>query len=254
MIPNAVNTDYYQIQQNMNFQKEPSNGSSHTNSDLDTATCSIDINDTPTSGAGDRTTTITIDNVHKLSTYALRQELQKRAISFQNDDNNNSSSYNGKVVNHNVLLQKMVQILYKEKEVEEEKRNRNESKQDYDGKGSIFGNTYRNETEAIKEKLHKQKMERKKAAIERSKQRQMNKEYFMQKKTANEEGRKKNIEKERTMIEEFKDAHDSIAYSMDTGATTNEDEKGEFGSHLSIGKSSNPFATRFVPKIGGRFM
>ena len=232
------------MQQNMTFQKGLSNymsleSRSHSMSGIkaNTGTCSSDNNDIAVTNTDDRTTTLTLDNIHKCSTYTLRQELERRGISLQNEDCDDVTRNHGVLVNHNVLLQKMVQILYQEKEVEEKKNSQNESNQDNHMKGR---------TEAIKEQLYRKKMERKKDAIERSKQRQMTKEYFIKKKIANEEGMKKSIDKETTIFEECEDAQNSC--------NSYEDERRESNSGMSFAESNNPFALKFVPKIGGRFM
>lgn len=112
--------------------------------------------------------TVTLDNVHKFTTFTLRQELEKRNVTFESSD----------IINHNILLQKMIQILYNEQQRRQDETVTN------DHMCTISCSSLVSET--IQERLHQEKMERKREAIERSKQRQLNKEYFQNKKIANE--------------------------------------------------------------------
>lgn len=94
---------------------------------------------------------ITLENVHKLSMFELRQELIKRG-EFKN-------VYQQGTINHQLLLAKMVQILHDEKGIEEEEQSK---KIETDRKQIML-------------RLEQEKADRKAAALERSRSRQANK-------------------------------------------------------------------------------
>jgi len=104
---------------------------------------------------------ITLENAHLMSPYELRQELTRRGkFDFENEDH----------VNFKSMLKKLVKALLEEQQTNEDEVVReNDSLQD-----------------DLKEKLLKEKEERKRLAIERSEKRQADKAYFENKRLLNE--------------------------------------------------------------------
>lgn len=159
---------------------------------------------------------ITLENVHTYSTYELRQELKRRG-KFCNDD------YVGPI-NHRVLLKEMVTILVRESEKEQEDTEKSSA------------------AARIANDAAKARAERKSAAIERSKQRQSNKEYFALKQEANADLKKRKD----TLMKAY--AFDG---SNDKGSNCNdEDHEGEKDEDPL--RSDDPFRSQFQTKVSGR--
>lgn len=102
---------------------------------------------------------ISFENVHRCTTYELRQALKKRG-EFLDD-------YSG-TINYEILLQRMVQVL------QDEQRRRDEHRVQLLSEDT--------EGLSLAERLTKSKEERKAAAVERSRQRQKDPTYFAKKK------------------------------------------------------------------------
>ena len=219
-------------------------------------TSSHNIMTTPPPSSSSYNTThenITLENVHKCSTFTLRQELERRGVvNFQNQNVNNDSSSEREVdediagvnVTYEGLLQKMIEILYNEQTMKE---NRTHGIGEYINEENNNDETDDNDretNETISERLLRLRMERKKEAIERSKQRQLNKDYFESKKIANEQGL---IDHEERLKHQRKKSDDT-----DEGCS-NDLNKVDHDSDSTVDEEdSNPFALRFRSKIGGK--
>lgn len=160
---------------------------------------------------------ITLNNVHTLSTYELRQELKRRGkdIVVQNNENTDVEISAPKI-NHRTLLKRLVQVLYEENEAAESKRNsdlisnrlmtkknkKNGSPRTMRNENDIsrkveVGHTVQTAEKSfcssstshatLEEKLKQEKANRKALAIQRSIERQKDKDYFKVKREANEE-------------------------------------------------------------------
>ncbi len=182
--------------------------------------------------------TVTLDNVHRCTTFTLRQELEKRNVTFESSG----------IVNHNILLQKMIQILYND----DEQRTREEEDNVMNDISTINSSL---DSETIQDRLYRQKMERKKEAMERSRQRQLNKEYFRNIKIANERGR---MEESKHGSNHYKNNLRNESNCRSISSIYNVDESGApVAVAVTVEESTcnnNPFATRFQSKIGGRFI
>ena len=116
--------------------------------------------------------TITMDNVHTLSTYELRQELKSKGICFEKKDH---------TINYQFLLKEMVKWIQLEKKKKDEARmndleQKSKDVEDNHSKSRSYS--------SLQEKLSMEKEERKAEALERSRLRQLDKNYFQLKKQA----------------------------------------------------------------------
>eukprot|EP00957_Ditylum_brightwellii_P198002 15085246-Ditylum_brightwellii.AAC.1 len=136
------------------------------------------MNETKDGDENKGTLVITMDNIHRCTTFQLRQELKKRGY-FLDD-------YNG-VINYKVLLAKLVQLLQQDKEIEDTIRLQLLQKKQCNGDENKDGYG-ESDNASMAEKMERAKAARKAAAVQRSQQRQLNKNYFEAKKKANEDG------------------------------------------------------------------
>lgn len=180
---------------------------------------------------------ISMKNIHRCTTYEIRQELQRRGTTFTTD--------NDHYVNHTVLLQRLVHLLYHE---EDEKQQHKNDIQHY----TLINKE--NERSQLQEHQRQQRLERKQQAIRRSKERQMlDEDYFIKKKIANKEGVKQ--------LNSEDDESDDSLFLVNTTCIescnddTKDDDNDETKSSCNKDdeeNGTNPFAIRFRPKIGGR--
>ena len=161
-------------------------------------------------GSGGKLDIITTGNVHCCTTYELRQELKRRGH-FLND-------YSGKI-NYQILLEKLVLLLQEE-----------QAAQNLD-RFKIIEKSHSNRA-CDGERLVRERAERKTEAMERSRLRQMNKNYFASKKAANTSGKVENS---------FE--HLSQSSSDISGPNAADQEVKEY--------LSQPFARKFRPKVSG---
>lgn len=164
---------------------------------------------------------ITLENVHNFSTYELRQELKQRGKFCGADAK----------VNHEILLKTMIALLVDER----------------DAKQSAAGSLnalVKSEAAAI---LSKERAERKKAAIARSKQRLSSAKYLEEKKKSNEEFRKKTASNDVISIEAENWQYSSAKNSLDVNSTESRTEKNPGDK-----TKDDPFAPKFRAKMGGR--
>lgn len=166
---------------------------------------------------------ITLESVHMLSTYELRQELKKRGKFLDN--------YKGKI-NYEILLQSMVQCL--KKEDEERESNRMQQK-------------YEEEKNDMKQRLQMEKDRRKAEAIQRSLNRQKDTNYFSSKKTLNEA---KQCLVENKLDELDEDTNEQTNPENVTNAKPDEEPDQENSSKI---ERVNPFQLKGNLKIGGRY-
>ena len=165
---------------------------------------------------------VTLENIHNCSTYQLRQELKRRGM-FCNDDENSIP------INHRFLLQTMIGILVGERDEKDAARS----------------------SPTVHKMGHNQndRVERKAAAIERSRQRQASAGYFEAKKAANERMKEENAARiqRKTVISNDEDEHDESEpdESCTKKCIANREEKPK-------NEPNNPFAPTFRPKISGR--
>ena len=146
---------------------------------------------------------ISLDNVHKCSTYVLRQELRKHG--YFGDD------YEGEV-NHTILLKAMVRVLQM---TESQKENE-------------VTKAHNELSENLRDKLAKQKALRKIEAVERSRLRQADRNYFEERRRSN----KIQVNSDNCEIK------DKIEYK---------------DPELTAPDKDDPFAPRFKSKIGGKY-
>mmetsp|Transcript_28163 Transcript_28163/g.36899 ORF Transcript_28163/g.36899 Transcript_28163/m.36899 type:complete len:164 (+) Transcript_28163:220-711(+) len=111
---------------------------------------------------------VNVQNVHSLTTFELRQELEKKGVDLEKELDGN--------VNYNTMLQKMVQLLLEETELKNNGGCTNEEE---------IQKAQRAEADRLKEELLQKREQRKKEAMERSKKRQADRNYFKQKEEAN---------------------------------------------------------------------
>mmetsp|Transcript_5942 Transcript_5942/g.7580 ORF Transcript_5942/g.7580 Transcript_5942/m.7580 type:complete len:159 (-) Transcript_5942:120-596(-) len=157
-----------------------------------------------------------MDTIHKCSTFTLRQELRKHGL-FQDN-------YAGPI-NHSILLQKMIEILHNENE----KINKKEFERMKECQV---------ENNDFNEQMKQKRLELKLAAIERSRQRQNEKDYFAHKMISNQKGLMK-AEEKRGIIENVE---------------TSDTEEMESSNDKKIDHENiDPFAMKFCPKISGRY-
>lgn len=124
---------------------------------------------------GEDTSEITLENAPFLTIYQLRQELTRRGIFDEIFGANGEKRH----INTEACLQVLISELVREKS-ESEARHLAELEAARVPEG-----------ETLKEKLAREKLERKKAALERSAKRQEEKEYFEMRRKANEEAKVK---------------------------------------------------------------
>jgi len=161
---------------------------------------------------------ITVENVSGLTTFQLRQELKKRG--FFGDDHEGT-------VNFQILLQKMIELLHKDIEERNTKRKEEIDLQlnNAGGKGI-----------SIAEQLAHVREKRKAAAIERSKQRQKDEQYFELKRASNHRA----------------------AFIIDTENAKNidrdDEDDAEQESEVSKDQERDPLAINYRRKIGGRYV
>ncbi|GMI15252.1 hypothetical protein TrVE_jg257 [Triparma verrucosa] len=174
--------------------------------------------------------TITSSNVHNLSLFELRQSLKARG-EFLDD-------YEGPI-NFEILLNRMVALLGEDKAKEDreiiealEKKKLGAEKED----GTV---------ETLQEKLARKKLERKAAAIERSRQRQADKKYFEEKKKLNDEAEKEVGKNKNKKLE------GEAGEVVEDGAGEGEGEGGE--KKVGGGDDDDPFKLKFRSKIGGQY-
>ena len=121
---------------------------------------------------------LSVRTVHTLSTYDLRQELNRRGEFerfFPGDDAR---------CNYDTLLQAMTKLLMEDADSAAQARAAQQAAAAVDGgPGGAAGGA-----ETLAEKLAREKAERKAAALERSRARQADRAYFAAKATANEAG------------------------------------------------------------------
>lgn len=165
---------------------------------------------------------LSLENVHTLTTFQLRQELKRRGYFLE-------PQVEG--IYYRVLLEKMVSILRHEKENAEQQHLENLM---ICGSGGSGGNG--NQT-SLEDKLRKEKERRKVEAIKRSRERQRNKNYFQLKRDANEShasNNSKNIANEEAPT--FADTKPSPSCTLKNANVHRGD----------------PFARTFRSKIGGK--
>ena len=121
----------------------------------------------------DNPESITLENVHSLSVYALRQELTRRAAVTPELEARFS---------YRTALEALVSILARERE---------DAYRDTTVEKAIVAE---GSGETLQESLRRRKEERKRAALERSRQRQQDPHYFRARQSANEEHRKEDGE------------------------------------------------------------
>ena len=166
---------------------------------------------------------VTLESVHMLSTYELRQELKKRGKFLDN--------FEGKI-NYEILLQSMVKCLKIENE--ERESNRIQTK-------------YEKEQRDLKERLQMEKDRRKAEAIQRSLNRQKDRNYFSSKKTSNEA--------QQSVVENKSDQSHEITNEQ-TIRENMTNEKSDVESDQDISRKierDNPFQLKGTLKIGGRY-
>ena len=156
--------------------------------------------------------------LHNWSAYELRQELKKRGYFLDN--------YEGPI-NYGILLQKLSTLL------EEEKCEKDKQRLESEGFESNFASISESESHGQERSRHCRKQE----ALERSRLRQLNGDYFKAKQLANEEGIRR--EKEKT---------DKLPRS-DVETTLSSDS---FDHTLDI-QDFDPFEKTYRSRIGGRF-
>ncbi|CAM9665693.1 unnamed protein product [Discosporangium mesarthrocarpum] len=122
---------------------------------------------------------LTIEKLSKMTTYELRQEIDRRGLIGEL-----------KTVSHNTLLRRLVQVVLDE----EDERGRADAVEDTEQDQSGSGDKGKCNVE---ERLRREKEERKAFALERSKVRQAQQGYFQEKKLAN------NQEKARQPMEDI---------------------------------------------------
>ena len=157
---------------------------------------------------------ISLENVHKCSTYTLRQELKK--YGYYDDD------YTGEI-NYNILLEKMVHILQKELSQKENDMAEEQLKCSMN----------------LRDRLTKEKEKRKAELLERSRLRQSNRNYF-------EERRRINKQIHANTPNDPNDPNELVKHDT---ATTHQDVKVE-----NTQDNFDPFAHRFKSKIGGKYI
>lgn len=133
--------------------------------------------------------TITLDNVHALTIFQLRQELTRRGI-FDDIFGHEGEK---RRINYNNCLEVMVGELLKEKD-EREKKHALELEEKMRLGKPLDGATTPLEDETLQQRLAREKNERKQAAIERSKKRQADRQYFAARKATNEKHAAENEE------------------------------------------------------------
>eukprot|EP00569_Conticribra_weissflogii_P009212 CAMPEP_0171367166 /NCGR_PEP_ID=MMETSP0879-20121228/5912_1 /TAXON_ID=67004 /ORGANISM="Thalassiosira weissflogii, Strain CCMP1336" /LENGTH=179 /DNA_ID=CAMNT_0011875161 /DNA_START=40 /DNA_END=579 /DNA_ORIENTATION=- len=163
----------------------------------------------------------TLENVHDFSTYELRQELKQRGKFCGADAK----------VNHEILLKSMIALLVDERD----------AKQSAAGSPNAL---FKSEAANI---VSKERAERKKAAIVRSKQRLSSAKYLEEKKRANEEFKKKTASNDVISIEAENRQNSSVKYSLDINSTESRTE-GNPGDK----RNEDPFAPKFRARLGGR--
>ena len=174
--------------------------------------------------------TITSSNVHNLSLFELRQSLKARG-EFLDD-------YEGPI-NFEILLNRMVALLGEDKAKED--REKIEALEKKKLGAEKEGGT----VETLQEKLARQKLERKAAASERSRQRQADKKYFEEKKKLNDEAEKEVGKNKNKKLE------GEAGEVVEDGAGEGEGEEGE--KKVGGGDDDDPFKLKFRSKIGGQY-
>ena len=180
---------------------------------------------------------ITMDNVHNLSLFELRQSLKSRG---EFEDN-----YEG-AINFEILLARMIALIGEDKLVADASRlslaeaSRNAGLKKGDGS-----------TETLQEKLGRQKLERKREAEGRSKARVADKAYFK----AKEEENLALSSKEASELAEKKVAlanidADTVKSAAEPGSL--KEREGEGGGE-GEGEEFDPFKMKNRAKIGGKF-
>ena len=160
---------------------------------------------------------ITFDNIHRCSTYELRQALMNRG-EFMPD-------YQGEI-SYEKLLKRMIQIL-SEAKTKEEIQMHNLNIDD------------RNHTKDGIDKMKHEKEARKAEAIKRSIQRQNDKSYFQAKKASNEQ----------FYFSMSKNENENIANAFDGCSEQTAMDTSQYQSPENV----DPFAPSYRSKFGGKY-
>lgn len=195
--------------------------------------------------------TLTLNNVHTLTTYDLRQELKSRGHSFENYDGPTA-------INYEFLLKHMVNILQREKEEFEQKHMKELERQIKCGSSipvhsgsDVFNEDVDGLSADLQEKLKRVKARRKAEALERSRQRQMDKDYFTSKKEANISPSIMLTNDYKNINEiEDKDCVDGKNKKDVLDSTYSQNKKEAKDHHSEV--EEDPFRRRFRSKIGGK--
>mmetsp|Transcript_9379 Transcript_9379/g.18761 ORF Transcript_9379/g.18761 Transcript_9379/m.18761 type:complete len:205 (+) Transcript_9379:194-808(+) len=171
-------------------------------------------------------TSITLDNVHRMTLYELRQSLMHRGH-FKED-------YTGPIT-YELLLTTMISLLKSDvdaldasKAAEIEKSRMGREKED----GTV---------ETLQERLKREREERKREAVERSRRRQADKAYFTQKKDQNSQGMEEVGERKNKKLAGEGEEYNAEEHGVDEGREGEKDEE------------EDPFKLKFRSKIGGQY-
>ena len=193
---------------------------------------------------------VTLANVHQCSIYELRQSLKHRGF-FMED-------YEG-LINTETLTQKMVELLLIDKEESEALYLKSVEEKRITANALVSGD---GEIETLKDKLLRQKAERKADAVARSAERMASKgsQYFKEKQELNVEGLAKKEEKlnevqkvdgdgnmkSTNSVRELQEIMQNVAVGQGEG------EGSEENKIIDV-PAPDPFALKYRSKIGGKY-
>lgn len=197
---------------------------------------------------------VTMENVHRLTAYRLRRELKRRgyflettttttatdtdAATTDPTDPEHDERRTPPIVNYRVLLETTVRLLERDG-VERERKRMAELVSDREGGGDVDGGD--GGGESLKERMAREREERKAAAVERSRLRQAEEGYFARKKV-------------QVVVDAKGGGGGGIGEGRDDDRQEEvEEEDDEEVDECGV-KTDNPFAPRFRSKIGGRYV
>jgi len=215
--------------------------------------------------------TLTMENVHTLTTFELRQELKLQGHFGDN--------YAGEDITYRKLLAKAVGLIMEEQDLEEMRKHQEREHaclkslggtKNYHANGT--GACERNEDDNIRahsplfsmtidERLKQNKDARKAEALERSRQRQSEKNYFRSKQLQLKEHEKKghlpNTQKTYYTNDNEHDSLSGIAQKeiCDNAfrrTTSNECDNRESNCSTKTNKDKDPFVAKYRSRIGGK--
>jgi len=186
---------------------------------------------------------LNMSNVHTFTTYELRQALEARGYPFHKCQPNDDGSSK---INHRFLLQELVKLIQKEEQERQEMYYQNNM-------NHVGGTKTEDATLELQKILQERKERRKAEAMERSRQRQLNQLYFLDKIKQNQDPKTtnpKNVDAVYSKEKEENNNHLSPSPNQDNEYPLERNSPEIKKNYMK--KDSNPFKRLYVSKIGGK--